>query len=66
VAIVDQVRRAQAPTQRTGQSQPIDREQLRQDIAERGRRAGPLPLQPLGVLLELGHAFGRLQPEHRP
>ena len=54
---VDDVRRRQAAAQRLRQAKAIDREQLREPLAQAGRRRRPLPLQPRRILLQLPDAL---------
>ena len=63
---VDDVRRAQAAFHRCRQVQGVDREQLVQALTQRRRRAGPLTLQPFGVLLQLRPARLAAQTERSP
>ena len=50
---IEEVRRSQAAPERTWQAETIDREHLLQPFPQAGRGAGPITLQPGGVLLEL-------------
>src|SRR5450759_5884095 len=63
--VVDQVRRPQTTPELAGQPKTIDREHLFKSFAKRRRRVGMVPLQPGGVLLDLGHPLLRLELEGR-
>src|SRR6185312_13628746 len=54
---VDQVRGTQAASQRSGKLQTVHGEHFVQPFTYAGRGAGPLALEPLGVLPQLGDSF---------